>query len=41
MKRDVITKGRTAKIAAPTGLLLLLSQGALAADVELGRYLAT
>jgi cytochrome c len=41
MRRDVATKDRTAKVAVAAGLLLLLSPGALAADVELGRYLAT
>jgi cytochrome c len=41
MKRDVATKGWTAKIAALAGLCQLLPQNAFAADVELGRYLAT
>jgi cytochrome c553 len=41
MKRDVASLGRKTKAAALITMLLLLPKNAFAADVELGRYLAT
>ena len=41
MKRDVASVGRNSKAAALVTMLLLPPQNAFAADVELGRYLAT
>jgi cytochrome c len=41
MKRDWASVGRKTKAATLITMLLLLPQSAFAADVELGRYLAT
>ena len=41
MKRDVASVGRNAKAAALLAMVLLQPHEAFAADVELGRYLAT
>jgi cytochrome c553 len=41
MMRDVASAGRKTKAAALFTMLLLLPQNAFAADLELGRYLAT
>jgi cytochrome c553 len=41
MKRDVASVGRKTKAPALLAMLLLLPHEAFAADVELGRYLAT
>jgi cytochrome c len=41
MKRDVASVGRKTNAAALLTMLLLLPPQAFAADVELGRYLAT
>ena len=41
MKRDVASVGLKTKAAALIAMLLLSQQNAFAADVELGRYLAT
>ncbi len=41
MKRDVASVGRKTKAAALVAMLLLSPPHAFAADVELGRYLAT
>ncbi len=41
MKRDLVSLGRKTKAAALLAMLLLLPHEAPAADLELGRYLAT
>jgi cytochrome c553 len=41
MKRDVASLGLKTRAAAVVAMLLLLPQNTWAADVELGRYLAT
>ena len=41
MKRDLVSLGRKTKAAALLAMFLLLPHEASAADLELGRYLAT